>query len=43
MGKRDMGGLEYQKAAKGENNSVLISGGSLFSLLPGTADDLTAP
>jgi signal transduction histidine kinase len=37
MGKRDMGGLEYQKAAKGENNSVLISGGSLFSLLPGTA------
>lgn len=35
MGKRDMGGLEYQKALKGENNSVLISGGSLFSLLPG--------
>jgi signal transduction histidine kinase len=38
MGKRDMGGLEYQKAAKGESNSVLISGGSLFSLLPGTAE-----
>jgi len=37
MGKRDMGGLEYQKAAKGDNNSVLISGGSLFSLLPGAA------
>jgi len=37
MGKRDMGGLEYQKAAKGESNSVLISGGSLLSLLPGTA------
>ena len=37
MGKRDMGGLEYQKAAKGENNSVLISGGSLFSLLPRAA------
>jgi signal transduction histidine kinase len=37
MGKRDMGGLEYQKAAKGENNSVLISGGNLFSLLPGSA------
>ncbi len=35
MGKRDMGGLEYQKALKGENTSVLISGGSLFSLLPG--------
>ncbi len=38
MGKRDMGGLEYQKAAKGENNSVLISGGSLFSLLPGSTE-----
>ncbi|ADW16876.1 signal transduction histidine kinase, nitrogen specific, NtrB [Desulfobulbus propionicus DSM 2032] len=38
MGKRDMGGLEYQKAAKGESNSVLISGGSLFSLLPGAAE-----
>jgi signal transduction histidine kinase len=37
MGRRDMGGLEYQKAAKGDNNSVLISGGSLFSLLPGAA------
>lgn len=37
MGKQDMGGLEYQKASKGESNSVLISGGSLFSLLPGTA------
>ncbi len=38
MGKEGMGGLEYQKAAQGESNSVLISGGSLFSLLPGTAD-----
>ncbi|MGE4558967.1 MAG: nitrogen regulation protein NR(II) [Desulfobulbus sp.] len=38
MGKQDMGGLEYQKAAKGESNSVLISGGSLFSFLPGAAD-----
>lgn len=38
MGKRDMGGLEYQKAAKGESNSVLISGGSLLSLLPGTSE-----
>lgn len=35
MGKRDMGGLEYQKALKGENTSVLITGGSLFSLFPG--------
>jgi two-component system, NtrC family, sensor histidine kinase HydH len=33
-----MGGLEYQKAAKGESNSVLITGGSLLSLLPGTAE-----
>ncbi|MGD9950231.1 MAG: nitrogen regulation protein NR(II) [Desulfobulbus sp.] len=38
MGKRDMGGLEYQKASKGESNSVLISGGSLFSFLPGSAE-----
>ena len=38
MGKRDMGGLEYQKALKGENNSVLITGGSLFSLLPGSEE-----
>lgn len=37
MGKRDMGGLEYLKAAKGESNSALISGGSLFSLLPKAA------
>ena len=37
MGKRDMGGLEYLKAAKGESNSVLISGGSLFSFLPGSS------
>ena len=38
MGKRDMGGMEYQKAVKGENNSVLITGGSLFSLLPGASE-----
>lgn len=37
MGKRDMGGLEYQKAAKGENTSALITGGSLLSVLPGSA------
>ncbi len=35
MGKRNMGGLEYQKALNGENTTILISGGSLFSLLPG--------
>lgn len=38
MGKREMGGLEYQKALKGENTSVQISGGSLFSLLPGASE-----
>jgi len=38
MGKRDMGGLEYLKAAKGESNSVLISGGSLFSFIQGLED-----
>ncbi len=36
MGRRDMGGLEYSKALKGEDNSILISGGSLLSLLPGS-------
>ncbi len=36
VGKRDMGGLEYQKALKGESNSSLISSGSLLNLLPGT-------
>ncbi|WP_310600996.1 ATP-binding protein [Desulfobulbus sp.] len=38
MGKRDMGGLEYQKAARGESNSMLITGGSLLNLLPGNAE-----
>ncbi|MGI6656952.1 MAG: two-component system sensor histidine kinase NtrB [Desulfobulbus sp.] len=38
MGERDMGGLEYQKAALGEGTSALISGGNLLSLLPGTTD-----
>lgn len=37
VGRKDMGGMEYEKARKGEDNSVLISGGSLLSLLPGTA------
>lgn len=35
MGKRGLGGLEYGKAARGEENSAVISGGSLLSLLPG--------
>ena len=35
VGKLDKGGIEYHKALKGENTSILISSGSLFSLLPG--------
>ena len=35
VGKKDRGGIEYQKALKGESNSVLISSGSLLNLLPG--------
>ncbi len=35
VGKRNVGGIEYQKALDGENNSVLISSGSLLNLLPG--------
>lgn len=35
LGKKDRGGIEYQKALKGVNNSVLISSGSLLNLLPG--------
>ena len=36
VGKEDKGGIEYTKALKGENNSILISSGSLVNLLPGT-------
>ncbi len=36
MGQRGLGGLEYSKAALGEENSVVISSGSLLSLLPGS-------
>jgi signal transduction histidine kinase len=35
VGKKDRGGIEYQKALRGENNSFLISSGSLLNLLPG--------
>lgn len=35
VGKKDRGGIEYQKALKGANNSFLISSGSLLNLLPG--------
>ncbi|HHB75869.1 MAG TPA: two-component sensor histidine kinase [Desulfobulbus sp.] len=37
VGRRNMGGLEYEKAKKGEDNSVLVSSGSLLSLLPGSS------
>ena len=36
MGRRGLGGLEYSKAARGEKNSVVISSGSILSLLPGS-------
>ena len=36
VGKKDRGGIEYKKALEGINNSILVSSGSLFNLLPGT-------
>jgi len=35
VGKKDMGGLEYEKARAGGDSSILVSSGSLLSLLPG--------
>ncbi len=35
VGKKNMGGLEYEKARKGTDSSILVSSGSLLSLLPG--------
>jgi len=35
VGKKDMGGLEYEKAREGGDSSILVSSGSLLSLLPG--------
>jgi signal transduction histidine kinase len=37
VGKKDRGGIEYQKALQGENTSVLISSGSLINMLPGAS------
>ncbi len=34
-GMMNMGGLEYQKAVKGDSATLLVTGGSLISLLPG--------
>jgi len=36
VGKRDMGGIEYENALKGNNSSRLISNSSLLNLLPGS-------
>lgn len=35
VGKKDMGGLEYHKALKGEANSQIVTSGTLLSLIPG--------
>jgi len=35
VGKKDKGGLEYEKARAGVDSSILVSSGSLLSLLPG--------
>lgn len=36
VGKKNIGGIEYERALQGKNSSVLISTGSMFSFLPGT-------
>ncbi|NOQ45686.1 MAG: two-component sensor histidine kinase [Desulfobulbaceae bacterium] len=38
VGKRNMGGIEYKKAVAGDDNSVLISSGSLLNLFPGSPE-----
>lgn len=38
VGKKNVGGIEYQKALTGESSSLLISNGSMFKLLPGSQD-----
>ncbi len=35
VGKKDVGGLEYQKALKNKPNSQIVFSGSLWSLMPG--------
>ncbi len=37
VGKKDLGGIEYEKALQGEANSQIHSSGSIMSLLPGTS------
>jgi len=36
VGKKNMGGIEYEKALKGEPNSQVVSSGTVLSFLPGT-------
>lgn len=36
VGKKNMGGIEYEKALKGEPNSQIVSSGTVLSFLPGT-------
>ena len=38
VGKKDLGGLEYKKALRGEANSQIQSSGTILNLLPGTSD-----
>lgn len=36
VGKKDVGGIEYEKALNGETNSKIITSGSVLNLLPST-------
>ena len=38
VGKKDLGGLEYKRALRGEANSQIQSRGTILNLLPGTSD-----
>lgn len=38
VGKKDVGGVEYQKALKNDPNSRIVSSGSLWNLMPGASE-----
>ena len=38
VGKKDLGGIEYEKALQGEANSQIQSSGTVLNLFPGTSD-----
>lgn len=38
IGRKNIGGLEYEKALRGISNSQIISSGSILSLIPGVRD-----